>query len=205
MLKVLVIVSTKVKEALDEIVNLKAKVKASKMATIHAPSRTNMVKMTTAPPEEGLHKLMDLLESSDLSGRQESSRVVEPKKARRGGERHVKLATTSDVIVLKTRTEDKSVKFTGLGCRPLGNCQVWIKKNFPSNRYGLIMDPLLMLNRVFRYKDENLVSQFKTLESRVTLKIATGGETVAIKALYFKRLQLFHSGQFSMSRNRNKS
>ncbi len=90
-LKVLVMVSTKEKEASGEIVDLKAKVKALEMATIHATFRVDRVKMTTAPPEEDLDELMDLLGSSDLSGRQEPSRLVTPEKARSGGECNAQL------------------------------------------------------------------------------------------------------------------
>ncbi|KAI2495228.1 hypothetical protein MHU86_19282 [Fragilaria crotonensis] len=68
-----------------------------------------------------------------------------------------------------------------------------------------VMDPLLMLDRVFGSDDVEADSQFKTLESRVKLKIATGAEAAAIKALYFKRPRLFHKGQVSMATDRNKS
>jgi hypothetical protein len=50
--------------------------------------------------------------------------------------------------------EDKSVKVADLGWRTiLLDCQVWIKSNFPSKQYGLIMDPLLMLDQVFGSDD----------------------------------------------------
>ena len=55
-------------------------------------------------------------------------------------------SVTADVIILKAGTEGKSVKLAGLGWMSLGDCQVWIKTNFPSNRYGLIIDRLLMLD-----------------------------------------------------------
>ena len=69
----------------------------------------------------------------------------------------------------------------------------------------LIMDPLLMLDRVVGSDDAESDSHFKTLESRVKLKIATGAEAATIKALYFKRPRLFHKGQVSMSTDCNKS
>ena len=81
-----------------------------------------------------------------------------------------------DVGLLKAGTEDNSVKFAGLGWRSILDCHEWIRVNFPSNRYGLIMDPLLMLDRVFDSDDVEADSQFKTLESRVKLKIAAGAE-----------------------------
>jgi hypothetical protein len=47
------------------------------------------------------------------------------------------------------------------------------------------MEPLLMLDRIFGSDDIEADSQFKTLESRVKLKITTGAEEAAIKALHF--------------------
>jgi hypothetical protein len=110
-----------------------------------------------------------------------------------------------DVSMLKAGSEDTTVKFGNLGWRSIFDCQEWIKTNFKTNRYGLIMDPLLMLDRVFGSEDTESDNHFKALESRVKLKIATGGEAAAIKALYFKRPRLFHTGQVSMSTDRNRS
>ena len=62
-----------------------------------------------------------------------------------------------------------------------------------------------MLDRIFGSDDAEIDSQFKTLESRVKLKITTGAEAAAIKALYFKRPRIFHKGRVLMSSERNKS
>ena len=54
-----------------------------------------------------------------------------------------------DVEMLKAGAEDTSVKFGGLGVKSLHDCQAWILDNFKPERYGLLMDPLFMLERVF--------------------------------------------------------
>ena len=111
----------------------------------------------------------------------------------------------ADVGLLKASAEDKSIKFGGLGLRSLQECHVWIKENFQGLRYGLVMDPLLMLDRIFGSDDVEAESQFKILESRVKLKITTGAEAAAIKALHFNRPRLFHKGRVAMTSERNTS
>ena len=87
-----------------------------------------------------------------------------------------------------------SVKFGNLGWRSIFDYQEWIKTNFKTNPYGLIINPLLMLDRVFGSEDGENDNHLKALESRVKLKIATGREAASIKALHYKRPRLFHSG-----------
>ena len=59
----------------------------------------------------------------------------------------------ADVGLLKVCSEDKAIKFGGLGMRTLQECTVWIEANFKNLRYGLMMDPLLMLDRIFGADD----------------------------------------------------
>ena len=80
----------------------------------------------------------------------------------------------SDVKLLKLGSEDKAVKFCRLGFRSLQDCNAWIKENFSSHQYGLIMDPLLMLDRIFRTDALEVADHFKNSKSRVKLKIPTG-------------------------------
>jgi hypothetical protein len=54
-----------------------------------------------------------------------------------------------DVGMLKTCSEDRSIKFSGLGIRSIQECLLWVNKHFETYRYGLMMDPLLMLDRIF--------------------------------------------------------
>jgi hypothetical protein len=115
------------------------------------------------------------------------------------------ISLAKDIGMLKANTEDKTIKFGGLGLRDLAECNAWVKEKFSSLRYGLIMDPLLMLDRIFGSDDMDADSQFKVLESRVKLKIKTGAEAAAIKALHFIRPRLFHKGRVAMTSERNTS
>lgn len=111
-----------------------------------------------------------------------------------------------DVGELKACVEDKSVKFGGLGLRTIHDCNDWVQTHFTSYRYGLIMDPLLMLDRIFGARDGiNKSNQFKTWEARLKLKISTGAEEAAITALQYNRPQIFHTGMTEMVTARNKS
>lgn len=111
---------------------------------------------------------------------------------------------TEDVRMLKSCAEDTAVKFGGLGLKSLQECHSWVLKNFADCRYGLVLDPLLMLERIFGgdITDNN---QLKVLESRLKLKIPTGAESVAIAALAYPRPRLFHSGKVAMTTERNTS
>jgi hypothetical protein len=216
MLKVIVMVSGKVKEASSEIVGLKVKIEAleTELTKSQESTREKRPKITVTRKDE-MDELMDMFGTSHVAGGSVGTAVTPEKSTEDGDDKEMKLKVDSltrqvkqlidDIGVLKAVSEDKSVKFAGLGWRTILDCQVWITTNFPSNRYGLIMDPLLMLDRVFGSDDVEADSQFKTLESRVKLKIATGAEAAAIKALYFKRPRLFHSGQVSMATDRHKS
>ena len=115
------------------------------------------------------------------------------------------LMIVADIGLLKACSEDKSVKFGGLGLRTLQECREWVGVNFKSLRYGLVMDPLLLLDRIFGADDAEAESQFKILESRVKLRITTGAEAAAIKALHFSRPRLFHKGRVAMVSERNTS
>ena len=113
----------------------------------------------------------------------------------------------SDVALLKACSRDKeAVKFGNLGLKSIQDCQMWIRKNFSCHRYGLIMDPLLMLDRICGNDDAvNKANQFKTWESQIKLKISTGAEAAALQAVSFKRPRLFHAGKTAMVSERNKS
>ncbi len=110
-----------------------------------------------------------------------------------------------DVGLLKTCEEDESIKFGGLGLQTLQECHLWIEENFHGLRNGLVFEPLLMLDRIFGSDNVEAGSQFKTLESRVKLKITTGTEAAAIKALNCNRPRLFHKGRLVMASERNTS
>lgn len=112
----------------------------------------------------------------------------------------------SEVALLKASAQDASVKFGGLGLRSIQDCQEWVYENFACHRYGLMMDPLLMLDRICGDDRTGAKrNQFKTWESRIKLKITTGAEEAALQAISYKRPFLFHSGKTAMVTERNKS
>ncbi|KAI2496958.1 hypothetical protein MHU86_17543 [Fragilaria crotonensis] len=111
-----------------------------------------------------------------------------------------------DVSMLKACAEDTAVRFGGLGLKSLQECHVWVAENFEGHRYGLVMDPLLMMERIFGGdcvdgRDNHL----KVLESRMKLKIQTGAEAAAISALAYARPRQFHNGKVAMTTERNSS
>ena len=110
-----------------------------------------------------------------------------------------------DVRSLKSTSEDTSIKFGNLGFRNIHECSTWIEKNFAGLRYGLIMDPLLMLERIYGDDEVDAVSLMKTLESRLKLKIETGAEASALNALRHSRPRIFHKGRPTMVNSPNKS
>ena len=109
-----------------------------------------------------------------------------------------------EVKLLKACADNASVKFGGLGLKTLQECRDWIVGNFNIERYGLVMDPLLMLERVFG-TDMDTTGHMKTLESRKKLNIKTGSEAAALSALSFPRPRLFHVGKVAMTTERNTS
>jgi methyl-accepting chemotaxis protein len=110
-----------------------------------------------------------------------------------------------DVGLLKASAEDTSIKFAHLGLRNLNECGAWITYHFKDFRYGLIMDPLVMLDRIFGEDEASSSTHLKTMETRINLKIATGAEAATLRSLQFARPRIFHSGRVAMNNDRNKS
>ena len=54
-----------------------------------------------------------------------------------------------DVKALQTAKLNTAIKFGNLGLKDLAECSAWVEKHFSDYRYGLIMDPLLMLDRIY--------------------------------------------------------
>ena len=69
----------------------------------------------------------------------------------------------SDIDALKANGDVSAVKFGGLGFRNVHGCYNWMVANFPNRRYGLIMDPLLMLERICGADEQVGPSWWKTL------------------------------------------
>lgn len=220
MLKVLTMVMTRVKGIAPEMSML-----SSRVGTLEAKAEALFSTKKRRGENEGdgrlgekdaMDDLMMMLDNNELDS---ESQMVTPEKGSKSLEdsesfefaRDIRRLDftienlIADVGLLKSCAEDKSVKFGGLGLRSINECHSWMETHFRGYRYGLIMDPLLMLDRIFGSDDVEADSQFKILEARVKLKITTGAEAAAIKALHFKRPRLFHKGRIAMTSERNKS
>ena len=88
-----------------------------------------------------------------------------------------------DVGQLKASSDQDAVKFANLGFKTLEDCDAWAKTHFKSRRYGLIMDPLLLLDRICRAERTTKDSTWKAMEGKVNMKITTGAEASALEAL----------------------
>ena len=108
-----------------------------------------------------------------------------------------------EVKMLKAYADSSAVKFGGLGLKSLEECHSWVKAHFDENRYGLVMDPLLMLERIFGGDQES--GQMKILESRKKLNIKTGSEATALTALAYPRPRQFHNDKVAMTTELNSS
>ena len=112
----------------------------------------------------------------------------------------------SDVSLLKSGTDQETIKFANLGFKSVEDCDAWAKVNFKCRRYGLVMDPLLLLDRVCRKTDlTSKDSTWKAMEGKINMKITTGAEAAALEALKNLRPRLFRTGEPSMVYERNTS
>jgi hypothetical protein len=109
------------------------------------------------------------------------------------------LKLIEDVGVLKLSAETSNVKFGNLGLRNLQECSRWVATNYSDARYGLIIDPLTLLDRIFGDDEVDPMTQLKTLESRLKLNIETGAESSSITSLGHSRPRIFHAGRPTMT------
>ena len=90
--------------------------------------------------------------------------------------------------------------------RDLSDCSAWISKHFSHFKYGLIMDPLLMLDRIHGdYEAGDSSGLMKTMELRCKLIVDSGGESAALNALRYARPRVFHVGRPTIVSVHNKS
>ena len=112
-----------------------------------------------------------------------------------------------DVKSLQAAKQHASVKFGGLGFSDLTDCAVWIEAHFSGHQYGLIMDPLLMLDRI--YGDDELAESggalLKAMELQHKMKIDSGNEAAALNALRYSCPRIFHKGRPIIVSVQNKS
>ena len=104
-----------------------------------------------------------------------------------------------DVGALKLTTETTAVKFGNLGIRNLQECSRWVTANFSEERYGLVVDPLNLLDRLFGDDQVDPLTQLKTMESRMKLNIDTGAESSSITSMGHLRPRIFHDGRPTMT------
>ena len=150
--------------------------------------------------------------SSSSSG----SAVVSPSKSIDGasiGEREEPQVSSilakliDDVRILQSAKQNTSIKFGGLGISDLSECAAWISKNFSGYQYGLIMDPLVMLDRIHI---ENTTpgsesSILKEMDLQKKMNIRSAGETAVLNSLRFSRPRVFHTGRPTIVAGQNKS
>jgi hypothetical protein len=104
-----------------------------------------------------------------------------------------------DVGALKLTTETTAIKFGNLGIRNLQESSPWVALNFSEERYGLVVDPLNLLDRLFGDDQVDPLTQLKTMESRMKLNIDTGAESSSITSMGHLRPRIFHDGRPTMT------
>jgi hypothetical protein len=112
-----------------------------------------------------------------------------------------------DVKTLQSAKHSMSIKSPGLGFTDLGECATWIGKHFSGYQYNLIMDPLLMLDRIYGEDDVSDSDTFlKAKEVRYMMKIDSRNEAAALSTLkYPRRPRIFHKGRPTIVSVQNKS
>ena len=110
-----------------------------------------------------------------------------------------------DVNVLKVASEVAVVKFGNLGIRNLQECSQWVEENFPPKRYGILIDPLILLDRIYGNDEVDPITHLKEWESRQKLNIDSGSEQTSLTSMSYRRPRMFHSGRPSMSCDQNTS
>ena len=163
-------------------------------------------------------ELMDFILSEERAtspdrGDRLSGSVVSPTKSSSSDEedpeetmRSILAKLIDDVKFLQSGKQNTSIKFGGLGFADLADCSAWIAKNFEGYQYGLIMDPLLMLDRIYGEDDVTDSDAFlKAMETRYKMKIDSGNEAAALNALKYARPRVFHKGRPTIVSIQNKS
>lgn len=171
-----------------------------------------------ATPGEATDELMGIIMSEEksvaASARSEPPvSVVSPSKSSSSDEDEPDESVMSlltklirDVKVLQSNKQTTCIRFAGLGFANLSECSAWISKNLDGHQYGLIMDLLLMLDRIYGEDDVTDSDAFlKAMEVRYKMKIDSGDEAAALNALKFPRPRVFHKGRPTIISVQNKS
>jgi hypothetical protein len=169
------------------------------------------------PPQDSTDELMDFIIADKTATRvffgPEVS-VVSPSKSQQHSREDLKEEDTDvmpilnklidDVKSLQAGKHNSAIKFGGLGISDLADCQAWCDKHFDGYQYGLIMDPLLMLDRM-QGEDEVWSTILKDMDLQDKMNIRSGAETSALNAMRYSRPRLFHTGRPSVLTTQNKS
>ena len=115
-----------------------------------------------------------------------------------------------DVDTLKNKGDASATKFADLAFKSHEDCFDWVQVHFTKKRYGLIMDPLIMLDKIcgddLRYSGgTGGGGTWKTMAERLKMNVTTGVEAAAAESLANPRPRLFHTGDPSMIYERNVS
>ena len=193
------------------------------MVVIRAEQGVKFANSPEDSAEFATDDLMDYITAEDRAGEAEKNEgtaedpiAVSPEKAGDNsdddsldtakGVRSILAKLIDDVKALQTGKQSTAILFGNLGMKDLADCSEWIAKHFSHHKYGLIMDPLLMLDRI--HGDDEVgdsAGLMKTMELRYKLNIDSGGESAALNALRHCRPRAFHTGRPSIVSANTKS
>jgi hypothetical protein len=168
----------------------------------------------TTSPQDSTDELMDFIiaDKTERTSIGTKVEVVSPSKSQSSddgrsedpGVMSILNKLINDVKSLQAGKQNSSIKFGGLGISDLADCQVWCDKHFDGYQYGLIMDPLLMLDRM-QGEDEVRSTILKDMDLQDKMNIRSGAETSALNAMRYSRPRVFHTGRPSVLTTQNKS
>ena len=82
----------------------------------------------------------------------------------------------------------------------------WVSENYSDMKYGLMIDPLVLLERIAGGSEKDPMPHLKTLEARKKLNADTGAESSAVTSLRHSwRPRTFHEGMPFMVCDQNMS
>ena len=185
--------------------------------------RTERVDFTerSGPPQDVCDHIMDhIIGDSNLGTQQtqggnrgeiSSASVVSPSKSDSGVIDEEQIARDAefksildklveDVKLLQVARNSSAVKFGNLGISNLRDCTKWINENFNEYQYGLIIDPLIMLDRIHveDIAPANERSVLAIMELQRKMNIRSANETAVLDSLRFSRPRVFHTGRPSL-------
>ena len=156
-MQVVAMIMEKIKTLIPEVGILRATMASLNASVIKMSSDTwcgKMAKVELTSQTEQVDELRSMLVGNSM----DMEEAAHPsKKIREDGpceqERLAMPATLKQLVLdvdsLTVSAEDTSIRFGGLGFKNLHECTDWVKTAFQGMRYDLIVDPLLMLDKIF--------------------------------------------------------